>query len=291
MMHKDSTYNEISEKAYNFLRQNFTFYLAGILAVLGIKYYYSQADCDSLLWILAPTTHWVEFLSKIPFTYVSGTGYVNHSLRLLIAPSCSGVQFMIITAATLIFSFVHNAALPRDGKSLKPHVRIMRGFGWIIASIIISWIFTVMVNGLRIIAAIYLPEYLEHAGLMNGMLTWDRLHTMIGVIVYFIALLMIHRMVGYLICKKNDLISKTQNDSDTSKTCGERSLMTFARRCLQPAFWYFFVTLGLPFLNRAYQNDAAKFAEYAGLIACCAALILLPYCFVLFLRSRKGRGI
>ena len=291
MLHKDSTYNELFGKVSHLLRQNFTFYLAGILVVLGIKYYYSQADCDSLLWILAPTTHWVEFLSKIPFTYVSGTGYVNNSLRLLIAPSCSGVQFMIITAATLIFSFVHIIASPQDHKSLKTSVRIMRGFGWIIASIIISWIFTVIVNGLRIIVAIYLPEYLERAGLMNGILTWDRLHTMIGVIVYLIALLTIHRLVGYLIGKKDDLICKTQNDNDTSKTCGERSLMTFARRCLQPAFWYFFVTLGLPFLNRAYQNDAAKFAEYAGLIACCAAMILLPYCFVLFLRSRKGRGM
>ena len=261
MLCKDKSMKEMFRKGPDLLRQNFIFYLTGILVVLGIKYYYSQADCDSLLWILGPTTRWVEFLSKIPFTYVSGTGYVNHSLRLLIAPSCSGVQFMIVAAATLIFSFVHNIASPQHRKTLKASVRIMRGFGWIIASLIISWMLTVLVNGLRIIAAIYLPLYLEHAGLMKGILTADRLHTMIGVVVYMIALLTIYRLTGYLICRKVDPICR----------------MTFARKCLQPVFWYFLVTLGLPFLNKAYLNDTAKFTEFAALIVCCAAMILLPY--------------
>lgn len=282
MLHKDKSNKEMFRKEPDLLRQNFIFYLTGILAVLGIKHYYSQADCDSLLWILGPTTRWVEFLSKIPFTYVSGTGYVNNSLRLLIAPSCSGVQFMIVTAATLIFSFVHNIASPQHRKTLKASVRIMRGFGWIIASLIISWLLTVLVNGLRIIVAIYLPLYLEHAGLMKGLLTADRLHTMIGVVVYMIALLTIYRLVGYLICKKADSTGQSetvsnQGISDSSKTYREQFPMIFARKCLQPVFWYFFVTLGLPFLNKAYLNDTAKFTEFAALIICCAALILLPY--------------
>lgn len=282
MLSKDFTNKEMFRKKYDFLRQNFIFYLTGILVVLGIKFYYSQADCDSLLWILSPTTHWVEFLSKIPFTYVSGTGYVNHSLRLLIAPSCSGVQFMIITAATLIFSFVHNIASPQDRMPFKASVRIMRGFSWIAASLFISWLFTVLINGLRIIAAIYLPLSLEDAGLMKGFLTADRLHTMIGVVVYMIALLTIYRLVGYLICKKADSIGQfktasNQGISDVSKTYRKQFPMMFVRKCLQPAFWYFFVTLGLPFLNRAYVNNTANFTEFAVLIICCAALILLLY--------------
>lgn len=270
-------------KKYEFLRQNLIFYLAGILVILGIKLYYRQADCDSLLWILAPTTRWVELLSGISFTYLSGTGYVNHSLRLLIAPSCSGVRFMIITFATLVFSFVHFAASPRKGSGSP---RVIRGIGWIAASALLSWVFTVFVNGLRIITAIYLPPYLEDAGLMRGMLTPDRLHTMIGVVVYFAALLTIYRLVGYFVQKD---VSAGESLCDThSGACGRfiPEKLNPVRRCASPAFWYFALTLGLPFLNRANREGRTEFAEFAALVMGCCVLVLLLYCIMLLLRRR-----
>ena len=300
----------ILQREHRVLRQNFIFYLVGVLVVLGAKYYYSQADCDSLLWILAPTTHWVELLSGIPFTYISGTGYVNHRLRLLIAPACSGVRFMIITFATLVFSFVHSIASLQGFPASKASLRIVKGLGWIAVSIFFSWIFTVFVNGLRIITAIYLPQYLDRAGLMGGLLTPDRLHTMIGVVVYFIALLTIYRLVGYLVSmlpglsgqsRKTDLAGQSQAVPDSHKAAHsshkatpssqevvrQQCPRTFARKCMSPVFWYFFMTLGLPFLNRAYLKSPAEFTELATLVICCAALILLPYYLLSLLRSRK----
>lgn len=277
----------ILQKERSFLRQNFIFYLAGILVVLGIKVYYSHADCDSLLWILAPTTHWVELLSGIPFTYVSGTGYVNHSLRLWIAPSCSGVRFMLITAAMLIFSFVHSITSPEKASLPKVSLRIMRGFGWIAVSIIFSWLFTVCVNGLRIITAIFLPMYLEQAGLMNGLLTADRLHTMIGVVVYFTALLMLYQLVTYFIQRKSRLFGPPDNTYHSPENSRRQSEL--ARKCIPPVFWYFFMTVGLPLFNRAYRSGTAEFMEYAVLIICCLTLILLLYCLVWLLRGRSRR--
>ena len=275
------------QKTHSFLRHNFIFYLVGAVVILGIKYYYSQADCDSLLWILAPTTHWVELLSGIPFTYVSGTGYVNHSLRLLIAPSCSGVRFMIITIAMLIFSFVHIVASPKKSPVLKTSLRVMRGLGWIAASIVFSWLFTVFVNGLRIITAICLPLYLDRAGLMKGLLTADRLHTMIGVVVYFIALLTLYRLAAYLIGRRSGLTGQPHDTNQSPEAYRKQFLTMFSRKCIPPVFWYFFMTVGLPFLNRAYLNGTAEFMEYTMLITCCLALILLPYCFLMLLNSRK----
>lgn len=275
------------QKTHNFLRQNFIFYLVGAVVILGIKYYYSQADCDSLLWILAPTTHWVELLSGIPFTYVSGTGYVNHSLRLWIAPSCSGVRFMIITAAMLIFSFVHIVASSKKTPAPNTAQRVRRGLGWIAASIAFSWLFTVFVNGLRIITAIFLPLYLDRAGLMKGPLTADRLHTMIGVVVYFISLLTLYRLAASLIQRRSDSTEQTVNTDQTPEACGKHFFTMFARKCLPPAFWYFFMTVGLPFVNRAYLNGTAEFVEYTVLITCCLAFILLPYCFLILLNRRK----
>ena len=298
------------KKGIDLLRQNFIFYLAGILVILGIKCYYRQADCDSLLWILAPTAWWVELLSKIPFTYISGAGYVNHSLRMVIAPSCSGVRFMTLTFATLVFSFVHiiassgksstaNSAQPPYGASGEfemPDVKALaKGLGWIAVSAFLSWIFTVFVNGLRIIIAIYLPLYLEAAGLMKGILTQDRLHTMIGVVVYFIALLTIYRLAeGFIskIVKRSFPVQKNytyfRNPTDTCPdTCAKHFPLSFLKKCVPPVFWYFVLTLGLPFLNRVHGDGMAEFTEFAVLVTGCCVLILMPYVIILFCRRQK----
>ncbi|MCM1191068.1 MAG: exosortase K [Butyrivibrio sp.] len=284
------------KKEINLLRQNFLFYLAGALLLLGLKCYYRQADCDSLLWILKPTAGWVQFLSGIPFIYLPGTGYVNHDLRLLIAPSCSGVRFMTVLFATLFFSFVHIIAVPgsssasgaapddEDPRGIHRPVRAghgrfytwlpgslpagIRGICWIAVSGSLAWLFTVFVNGLRIIAAIYLPIYLEEAGLTGGILTHDRLHTLIGVVVYFIALLTIYRLADCFVRRG-------------SKTAVSPA---FWRKCAPPVFWYFVLTLGLPLLHSFGRKE---FTEFAVLVTGCCGLILLPYATILFLRRRK----
>lgn len=289
------------EKQIRFLHDNFIFYLTGLLVILGLKCYYRQADCDSLLWILGPTAHWVTFLSKIPFTYISGTGYVNHSLRMVIAPSCSGVRFMTITFAMLVFSFVHVAGAQRaesayGGAGNGKLCGKARGLGWIAASAFFSWVITVFVNGLRIIAAVYLPLYVEEAGLMRGMLTQDRLHTMIGVAVYFAALLAIYRLVGGLLQKIPGSAPALREDCDHSvhltDTCtegmGDRFLPLFVRKCVPPLFWYFAFTLGVPFVSRVYSGNTAGFTEFVTLVTGCCGIILLLYIIVLFARKQKS---
>ena len=282
----------------NILRHNFMFYLLGILIMLGLKYYYSQADADSLLWILSPTVFFVERLSGIPFSYQSGAGYVNHSLRLLIAPSCSGVQFMIVTFATLLFSFVHIAAAPEPSSHRRPQPfrrarenRILRGLGWTAASLFLSWFFTVIVNSLRIITAIYLPVCLERAGLMNQLLSPDRLHTLIGVTVYFTSLLTIYGLTEYLMSKKREDMQRWQNRAKSTDN-GHREPFpaTFLQKCLPPVFWYFAITLGLPFLHRAYIDNGARFTEFALLVICCATLVLLLYELLLLVCSGRKYG-
>ena len=298
------------KKGIDLLRQNYISYLAGILIILGIKYYYRQADCDSLLWILAPTAWWVELLSRIPFTYISGTGYVNHSLRLLIAPSCSGVRFMTITFATFVFSFVHMIAssqkssetgsvqtLYRDTTEAKSFGMKVKGLCWVAVSAFLSWLFTIFVNGLRIITAIYLPLYLEDAGLMKGMLTQDRLHTMIGVVVYFIALLTIYRLAGWFVQRavrpasldreRGNYVHTQDLAENYADTCEEHSLSAFIHKCAPPVFWYFVLTLGIPFLSRACREGMEEFTEFAVLVTGCCVLILLPYVITFFLRKQK----
>lgn len=315
-------------KKLGFLRQNIFIYILGCFLVLGMKYFYSKADCEGLRWILGPTARWVEILSGIPFAYEPGLGYANHGLRFLIAPSCSGVQFMIITAAMLIFSFSHYAAgfcpgkgcrlerpdaedpLPDGclskspaspiGKENAPGAggrwsslcglaschgnasgagvrfpqtiwRNVLGLGWIVLSLLLSYGFTVFVNGLRIVVAIYLPSFFERAGAFKGLLTPDRLHTMIGVVVYFAALMTIYRLVGLFFYRDNGT---------------EKERLQTVRKCLPPVFWYFFIVLGVPFLNRAYRGNNGKFTEFVLSVVLCCGCVLVLYCIGAVIRKK-----
>lgn len=215
--------------------------------ILSMKYFYSIAGSDDLVWILAPTAYWTGLLSGIPFAR-EAAGYVNHSLHFIIAPSCSGVQFMLITFATLVFSFLHRR---KTKKSC---------FLWMLLCLGISYLFTVFVNGIRIVLSIYLPIYLARflpaAGGRNTGADWltpGRLHTMIGITVYFVSLLTIYRLTDAYSGKKAQIYNP---------------------RFLLPAFWYFSITLGLPFLNRAYQTNGKSFTEYALLVVFICMIIL-----------------
>lgn len=280
------------------LQKNMPFYIIGLILIFVIKYFYSRAGAQQLLWLLAPTARWVSFLSGIPFEYVQDIGYANYGMKILIAPSCSGMQFMLITAAMLIFSFVHlsgrlftgqpfltgegfsdmeqkpedismykyncpvRAAAPPLNRKLP---EMIKGLAWICSSLLLSYFFTILVNGLRIITAIYLPLLFERLRLFGGFVTPDSLHTAIGTLVYFTALLTLYRLMGHLFYRssKNSLL----------------------RRCLPPVFWYFFIVLGIPFLNRAYEQNGERFIEFAVLVSSCCAGILLLYCVSILLRK------
>jgi len=280
-------------KKNHFLRQNLPFYLTGFLVVFGIKYFSSRADSDHLTWLLAPIAKWVELLSGIPFQYMPGEGYANHSLRLLIAPSCSGLQFMNICIAMFIFTFVHRIASPQDpfrnadcsvshkGNCWRLSNRTIRGFCWILLSIFLSYLLTIFVNGLRIIAAIYLPLYLENY-LNRGFLTSARLHTLIGITVYFTALLTIYRLTEGLM---ETLWRKPETSAAAPTYSKTRTTTSVLRRCAPPVFWYFSLALGIPFLNRAYRKNLLRFTEFTISVTSCCAVILLLY-FVILLTVR-----
>lgn len=226
------------------------YYLAGAAWILGIKYFYSLAGSDDLLWILTPTAWWVRTLGGLPFEYQPDLGYVNHSLRFVIASSCSGVQFMMILGAMLIFSLVHR---------LKNHTQRTI---WLFGSLSASYIITILVNSLRILLAIYLPPLFTEAGLWNRFMTPERLHSMIGVVVYFSALLMVYGMV-------NNFFIFIGKSSDTTVEKTSYSLVA-------PLFWYLFIVLGLPFLNGAGIRNRQDFWEYALLIvAVCGGVMMV----------------
>lgn len=237
------------------------FYLIGFAVVFLLKLYNSKAGSCDLEWILAPTACWVSILSGIPFENEPGVGYINHHFRFIIANSCSGVQFMLISIATLFFSFVHRM---RTNK---------RRFSWLGLIILASYAVTILVNGLRIVLSIYLPVHIEKTGGYSSFLTPERLHTMIGITVYFTSLCVIYGIAEYVLLNIVESLPKA----------GSLKQMLF--HGMVPLFWYFFIALGIPFLNKAYFKDRENFVEYAVLMTAVCMIVLSLLCIWYVMRK------
>lgn len=230
------------------MKKNGIIYLLAILAVLAIKIFYRTADSEALSWMLAPTTWWVQVLSGISFDRMVHVGYVSHEYQFIIAPSCSGVRFLLIAFVMMVCSFTHR--MESWGKKIS----------WLGFSALFSYVSTIFVNGIRITVSIYLPMMLGK-DILPEWLTAERLHTMIGTVLYFSMLIGIYYLVQ-CICSRVARCTGTE---------GRRAAKNF----VQPVFWYFVMVLGLPFLGRLYRKDWNGFWQYALLVTGICTLLVL----------------
>ena len=206
-------------KIQTFIRKYWFLYLLTILITFTLKLCCKITDSDALTWILAPTTRWASILGNIPFEYLPHQGYVNHFYRFLIAPSCSGIRFMTITFLMLVFSFLYQIS------SMKA------GYLWFAFSAVFSYCTTILVNGIRIVVSIYLPIPLGQMGILNGWLNPDRLHTLIGTVIYFSSLCVIYPSAS-LICRRGFLRSMSEN----KKTIPSNSCVLVPASCFSTSF-------------------------------------------------------
>ena len=230
------------------MKKNLIFYLSAILAVLAVKLFYRTADSETLSWILSPTTWWVGILSGIPFERIAHVGYVSHEYRFIIAPSCSGVRFLLIVFVMMVFSFIHQIDTWKK-----------KGC-WFGFCVFFSYVSTIFVNGIRIAVSIYLPILLGN-NVLPEWITAERLHTMIGTVIYFSMLFGIYYLVRG-ICNRF-----TVHTDEGEKSAG--------KRFVTPVFWYFVMVLGIPFLGRLYRNDWSGFWQYALLVTVVCILVVL----------------
>lgn len=237
------------------MKENRLIYFIASFAALIVKIFYGTADSDALVWILAPVSWCVKILGGITFEYVSHVGYVSHAYRFIIAPSCSGVRFLILTFLMLIVSFTHDL----DTQRKKIH--------WFAFSVGFSYLATVIVNAIRITISIYLPVFLTEKELLSGWLTEKRLHTMIGTTIYFSFLFVIYFMAER-ICTKIFGASSGAKSASRGKYLGI------------PIFCYVVMVLVLPFLSRLYHNQWEGFGQYALLVIGICAVIILFFALI-----------
>ena len=235
------------------MKKNLVIYIPAVLAVLAVKLFYRTADSGLLSWILAPTTGWVQILSGIAFEKTAHVGYVSHEYRFIIAPSCSGVRFLLIVFVMMVFSFTHQIDTGR------------KKVCWLGFSAVFSYLATIFVNGIRITVSIYLPLVLTEHGLGEAWMTAEQLHTVIGTTVYFSMLFVIYHLAGRLY--RCFLTGSMEPVSEN-----------VSRHFLTPVFWYAVMVLGIPALGRWYRSDWDGFWQYAALVAgVCIFIALLAY--------------
>ena len=209
----------------------------------GMKYHYSHSTSEDLCWILAPTAYLVEMTGGMSFEKEINTGYVDHESGIIIAPACSGVNFMIIAFCLSAFT------------GLKKIKTTTRQFMWIMVSIAGSYIYTLLVNTFRISLSIYSirTDFLQ---------TWfsrETVHLFEGVLVYFIFLLIYNSLLNRIIA------------SDYSSNTGKSSIMI--KRFLLPLSFYLSFTLLLPVLNHGGLPQGNGFIEYTFIILLGCAIV------------------
>jgi len=252
----------ILRRAKTFIIGNGIFYAMGTLIALGLKYYYSRASIEDLDWILVPTLRFVELLSGIHFERELNAGFINHAHRMIIVPSCAGINFLTIAFSTLFFSTVYRI----QGNALK--------LLWLGLSLELAYFLTLGVNALRIVIAIHLNE----ANLYGGWITQARIHRIEGTLIYFFFLSMVYPL-GERIAGRLCLDRSEEKKSSIIKKKGAQHA---ACVCLIPFFWYALFVLGIPALNLAYRQDGARFMEHCfWVLSVCLILLILFFLILL----------
>jgi exosortase K len=238
-----------------FVLQNGPFLFVAALLAVALKYHYSEARSEDLDWILRPTAWLVERITGIPFEKDAHAGFVSYARRIVIAPACAGVNFLIIAFCMAAFSGLCRI----QRQKLK--------WLWLAGSLAGAYGLTVLVNAVRIVVSIYSRD----ADIYSDGLTAERMHRLEGVIIYFFFLCLFYRIIAAVF----PLIERTGKQIEMKPGAADR--WRWALAGLVPLFWYGAVTLAIPLLNRALAKDGARFAEHGAMVisGCLGVLAIL----------------
>jgi exosortase K len=129
-----------------FVRENGAALALAVMVAAGLKLAYSRLGPDQLTFMTGPTQALVTLISGCDFTYESHYGYVSLPHRIVIAKSCTGVNYLLAVFGMLAFTLVPAAAGQR-AKALA-----------LAAAAAVSYAATVGVNALRIALGIALRD-------------------------------------------------------------------------------------------------------------------------------------
>lgn len=226
-----------------------------LLVSLALKYHYSTASVDDLRWILSPTTFAVEAITGKHFEFESHAGYMSEDHTFLIAASCSGVNFLIISFVMLTLGKI-SRSWPRNIE-----------WRFFPIAMLVAYLTTLLANTTRIVGALRLQQL----DLEIGWLGREELHRLEGIFVYFGFLLLL------FVASEKLSLRQRYNGS------------VLARRSLLPLAIYYAATLGIPLAGGAYRDPA--FWQHSILVVLLPLILILPFSiFSAVTRERHTRN-
>lgn len=185
------------------------------MAAYALKSFYSNATVNDLRWILAPTTFLVELISGERFTFESHAGYMNSDNSFLIAASCSGVNFLMISFLVLTLGRLWR------GRSMQ--------WRYLPITVLVANTTTLIANAVRIVIALQMhANNFQFAGFDA-----EELHRIEGIVVYFGFLLLL--FLGS---------ERFENHVNRPEKSGLKYLLII----------YYGVTLGIPLVRGGYSE-------------------------------------
>lgn len=246
--------------------------MVGAAVAVALKAHYSGARAEDLTWILAPVALVVQTITGQQFYFDPSDGYVSHTLGIVIAPACAGVNFMITVFCMTCFSRIFK----RTG--------IRASSRWLAGCAAISYAVTILANSARIYFSVILFTHNIHLGWLTPM----RVHRITGILIYFFFLCLVYHII-----RKNVYYCRffAKGFAQVFKK-GKPFPANNPRAILQnnwlwPLCWYWGISLAVPLLNGAYAKNPAGFVEHSLTVGIMSMGLCAGYVFLNRLYHKK----
>ncbi|MCC6937787.1 MAG: exosortase K [Flavobacteriales bacterium] len=114
-----------------------------LAAAFGLKWWYMEATVAELGFMLKPVAYVVQAISGETYVFAPGRGYLFHGLGIAIDRSCSGINFLVITVATLSLLILKQG----DGGCMRPVLALLCAAG--------AYVLAIAVNSGRILSMVW----------------------------------------------------------------------------------------------------------------------------------------
>ena len=151
-----------------------------------LKFAFTFADNDNLIFLLKPTNKLVEILTGSQSVYLADNGYLHAGLNILINKSCSGFNFWLLSF--LVFTYL----------ALKYFEKPLHKFLTIPAALLSAYLLTVFVNTSRIITSIVVQNLTKNI-LANQQ---HLVHETVGIVTYLSFLVLAYYLTEKLLKHK-----------------------------------------------------------------------------------------
>jgi exosortase K len=166
--------------------KNIPYYLTAIVLAILLKFGYTRANNNDLIFLLKPTDKLVGLFKGSQSVYIADKGYYHDNLNILIDKSCSGFNFWVL--CFIMFTYL---TLQYFDKALH---KIL-----IIPTVLCcTYLFTIFVNSSRIFASIIVQNQ-SNKILLNQQ---HLIHETVGIVTNLSFLILAYYLTDFLLTNK-----------------------------------------------------------------------------------------